>query len=114
MTGIDELELPRAMIARIVKSALPDGALLQKDAKNAISKMATIFISYLTATAIDVAAVAKHKTLSTEDILQALTILDFERFVPNLREQLMARKQVQRPTAPISKDVGLSETSINP
>lgn len=92
MAGIEELELPRALLARIVKATLPDGTLLQKDAKNAMSKASTIFVSYLTAAAIDIAASAKHKSLTSDDVFQALNILNFDRFVSTIKDQLSTRK----------------------
>lgn len=99
MAGIEELELPRALLARIVKAALPDGTLLQKDAKNAMSKASTIFVSYLTAAAIDVATSAKHKSLASDDVFQALHILDFDRFVPMIKDQLSTRKLASHSSA---------------
>ena len=56
----------------------------------ALKKAATIFISYLTATANDVASSEKRKTINTKDVLQSLNVLEFDSFVPILEENLAA------------------------
>ncbi len=65
--NIEELDLPRSNLMRVCKAAvrlsitevtaadvyagqLPDGVMVQKDAKMALAKAATTFINYLTAT----------------------------------------------------------------
>lgn len=44
---IEDNELPKSILTRIAKGALPDGAMIQKDAKTALSHASTVFINYL-------------------------------------------------------------------
>jgi histone H3/H4 len=46
--GLSDLEIPRAVVLRKIKQAV-DGKPIQKDAKTALSKATTVFISYLSA-----------------------------------------------------------------
>ena len=43
------MQLPRAVIARIAKEALPDGVNIGQEAKIAFGAAARVFISYITA-----------------------------------------------------------------
>jgi len=45
--AIDQFELPKSLVTRIAKSALPDNAKLQKDTVLALVKSSTVFINYL-------------------------------------------------------------------
>ncbi|KAF8473717.1 hypothetical protein DFH94DRAFT_764025 [Russula ochroleuca] len=48
--GIENFELPRALVTRIAKSAVPENVKLQKDTVLSLVKGATVFINYLAAT----------------------------------------------------------------
>ena len=48
--AFDNLNLPRATISRVVKSAVPANVQLGREAREAFSKAASIFILYLTDT----------------------------------------------------------------
>lgn len=67
---------------------LPDNALINKEAKVVMTKSATIFINYLTATANDVTKSTNKKILSANDIFSALETLEFDEFSDKLREAL--------------------------
>jgi hypothetical protein len=45
--GIENFELPKSVVTKIAKSALPDNAKLQKDSVTALVKGSTVFINYL-------------------------------------------------------------------
>jgi len=45
--GIENFELPRALVTRIAKSAVPENVKLQKDTVLSLVKGATVFINYL-------------------------------------------------------------------
>ncbi|TPX62458.1 hypothetical protein SpCBS45565_g07023 [Spizellomyces sp. 'palustris'] len=85
MTSIDDLDLPRSIIGRVIKNALPEGAQVQKDAKAAMTKACTVFINYLTATALDVTKHSDRKSISANDIFRALAILEFDQFLPMIK-----------------------------
>ncbi|KAK5047714.1 hypothetical protein LTR84_006379 [Exophiala bonariae] len=67
--GIDDLLLPRTLIQRLAKGVLPPNTSLQRDAVLALSKSATVFISYLAHHANEQST---RKTLSPQDVLKAL------------------------------------------
>ncbi|KAI7875744.1 histone-fold-containing protein [Mucor mucedo] len=90
---IEDNELPKANVTRVLKTALPPGTALQKDAKLAVSKAATVFINYLSSVANDVAKGANHKTISAPDVFKALEIVELEHLAPQLRESLTAYQQ---------------------
>ncbi|KAI8817040.1 histone-fold-containing protein [Fimicolochytrium jonesii] len=85
MTSIEDIDLPRSIISRVIKGALPDGAQVQKDAKAAMTKACTVFISYLTATALDVTKSNDRKSITSNDVFRALTILEFDQFAPMIK-----------------------------
>jgi DNA polymerase epsilon subunit 3 len=46
---LDNYELPQANIQKICRQVLPEGTMIQKDAKLALTKACTVFINYITA-----------------------------------------------------------------
>ena len=97
---MDDSELPKALVKRIVKSKLvpetgdagKDGeqkdVQINKDTLLALSESAKIFINYITATANDVCKEYKRQIISVEDVLSALEDLEFPHFVPPLKDAL--------------------------
>lgn len=49
LTTIQDLSLPKSMIARLAKGVLPANTQIQKDALLAMHKSATVFVSYIAA-----------------------------------------------------------------
>lgn len=47
------------------------------------------FVCCLLFSASDVANAQKHKNLNSEDVFQALDMLEFDQFIPSLREHLL-------------------------
>jgi len=88
--GIDSYELPRALITRIAKSALPDNVKLQKETVIALVKGATVFINYLAATSQDVTHSRSHKTIAASDVLTALNQLGFKEMIPKVSNDLLS------------------------
>ncbi|KAI9487172.1 MAG: histone-fold-containing protein [Benjaminiella poitrasii] len=91
---IEDNELPKANVARVLKAALPPGTALQKDAKLAVSKAATVFINYISSVANDVAKAANHKTISAPDVFKALEIIELDHLAPQLQESLTVFQQI--------------------
>ncbi|KAJ1831849.1 hypothetical protein LPJ63_003976 [Coemansia sp. RSA 2711] len=52
-TTIDELDFPKAVLMRMIKAGLPENIAIQKEARNSVTKAATVFVSYLAAAAND-------------------------------------------------------------
>uniref|UniRef100_A0A3P9NVA1 DNA polymerase epsilon subunit 3 n=1 Tax=Poecilia reticulata TaxID=8081 RepID=A0A3P9NVA1_POERE len=84
----EDLNLPNAVITRIIKEALPDGVNVSKEARRAISQAASVFVLYATSCANNFAMKAKRKTLNAGDVLAAMEEMEFERFLEPLRDAL--------------------------
>ncbi|KAG5719185.1 DNA polymerase epsilon subunit 3 [Termitomyces sp. T112] len=87
--GIENFELPKSLVTKIAKSALPDNAKLQKETVLSLVKGSTVFINYLAATAHDVAISKQHKSISASDVLKALETIEFGDLVENLQNELI-------------------------
>lgn len=93
---IQDLNLPTAVVTRLMKDALPDGINIGKEARIAISKAASVFIIYLSSAAINEAKKLKHKTMTPQNIFDALEEIEFESFIEPLKESLeVYRKNVK-------------------
>lgn len=86
--GIENFELPKSLVTKIAKSAMPDNAKLQKETVLSLVKGSTVFINYLVATAHDVALSKQHKSISASDVLKALEMIEFGDLVENLQNEL--------------------------
>lgn len=85
---IQDLNLPSAIVQRLIKEALPDNISISKDARTAIGKAASVFTIYLSCAATNEAKKLKHKTITTQNILDALEETEFESFVDPVKEAL--------------------------
>ncbi|KAI0065109.1 histone-fold-containing protein [Artomyces pyxidatus] len=86
--GIENFELPRALVTKIAKSAIPENTKLQKDTVLSLVKGSTVFINYLAATAHDVSTSKQHKSISASDVLKALELMEFSDLVGPLQAEL--------------------------
>ncbi|KAG5643983.1 hypothetical protein DXG03_009272 [Asterophora parasitica] len=91
--GIENFELPKSIVSKIAKSALPDNAKLQKETVLSLVKGSTVFINYLAATAHDVAVSKQHKSISASDVLKALEMIEFGDLVDKLQGELVVYRQ---------------------
>lgn len=94
------VDLPKAVIKRIVKQALADNqgdsagdaakkeVQVNKDALLAFSQATKVFISYVSAAAHDVCKENKRSTVTASDIIMALEDLEFESFLPEVKSLL--------------------------
>lgn len=98
--GVDfwtlHLNLPNAVITRIIKEALPDGVNISKEARSAISRAASVFVLYATSCANNFAMKGKRKTLNASDVLSAMEEMEFQRFITPLKEALEAYRREQK------------------
>ncbi|GAA5997917.1 uncharacterized protein JCM10292_006906 [Rhodotorula paludigena] len=76
--GIEAFELQKAVVARLIKAALPEDVKLQKDVPLALVKGSTVFISYLAALAHDTATERNHKTIAASHVLDAVKALGWD------------------------------------
>ncbi|XP_053138255.1 DNA polymerase epsilon subunit 3 [Hemicordylus capensis] len=92
----EDLNLPNAVITRIIKEVLPDGVNISKEARSAISRAASVFVLYATSCANNFAMKGKRKTLNAGDVLSAMEEMDFQRFVGPLKESLEVYRREQK------------------
>jgi histone H3/H4 len=94
-----EVELPRALIKRIVKAKLAEQAdlgddegkrefQLNKDATTAFCQATKVFITYVSSAAHDICRENNRSTVAPQDIIQALDELCFQDFIPDLQDLL--------------------------
>ncbi|KAI3645162.1 hypothetical protein MP228_011326 [Amoeboaphelidium protococcarum] len=93
MTGIEDIQLPRASLIKLVKRNLPPNVFLSKDAATAILKATTMFTTYLTVTAADVDG---KKQLTSEDVFKAMDDLDMEELLPRSIELFKSFRKLQK------------------
>ncbi|TEB22857.1 histone-fold-containing protein [Coprinellus micaceus] len=91
--GIENFELPKSVVMKIAKSALPDEARLTKETVLALVKGSTVFINYIGACAHDIAISKQHKTISAADVLKALDLIDFGDVIAALEAEVKVFKQ---------------------
>ncbi|KDQ32700.1 hypothetical protein PLEOSDRAFT_1091179 [Pleurotus ostreatus PC15] len=85
--GIEQFELPKSLVTKIAKSAVPPDVKLQKDVVLSLVKSSTVFINFLGA-AHDIALSKQHKSISASDVLKALEAVEFGDLVDPLQRQL--------------------------
>ncbi|PWN31280.1 uncharacterized protein FA14DRAFT_182854 [Meira miltonrushii] len=86
--GIDQYELAKAQVNKVVKSANPDNFTLRKEVSLAMIKASTVFISYLSASAYDKTNEAGNKTIGAQAVLSAFKEMGFpEHYYKQLKKE---------------------------
>lgn len=85
---LEDLNLPNSVVIRLIKDALPDGVNIAKEARTAIGRAASVFVLFITSTANKVAVKNNKKTISAQDVLQAIVDTEFDIFSEPLQEAL--------------------------
>ncbi|KAF7792157.1 hypothetical protein EIP86_003187 [Pleurotus ostreatoroseus] len=93
--GIDAYELPKSVVTKLARSALPDNSKMQKEMLLAVLKGSTVFVNYLGA-AHEVASSRQHKSISASDVLRALEQMDMGDLVPKLQAELEVYRNNQK------------------
>ncbi|PVU99131.1 hypothetical protein BB559_000993 [Furculomyces boomerangus] len=115
---IDDLDLPMANIVRIIKDSIPEGTMIQKEVRMAVSRACTVFINYLCSAQVliivkganDMARSSGHKTVQAKDILSALPELEMEEYVEILKEELEEFQELIKKKK-LAKDHGGDKTN---
>jgi DNA polymerase epsilon subunit 3 len=76
-----DLLLPRSLISRLTRGVLPPNTSLQRDAILALTRSATVFVSYLAAHANEASQLRHRKTLGVQDVYAALKEIEFEKIM---------------------------------
>eukprot|EP00026_Physarum_polycephalum_P023145 Phypoly_transcript_27931.p1 GENE.Phypoly_transcript_27931~~Phypoly_transcript_27931.p1 ORF type:complete len:127 (+),score=31.42 Phypoly_transcript_27931:85-465(+) len=100
----EDLELPRAVVQRLIKYSLPDNVHVQQEAKLAIAHAGKVFINYLTACANDYCIQGTRSTISAKDVLNACDELEMPEITKKLKEVLEAYKKEQSEKKEKGKD----------
>ncbi|OAL39889.1 hypothetical protein AYO20_00801 [Fonsecaea nubica] len=74
---MQDLLLPRSLVSRLSRGVLPPNTSLQKDALLALTRSATVFISYLAHHANEQSQLRHKKTLGVQDVMAALKEIEF-------------------------------------
>ncbi|SMQ46865.1 unnamed protein product [Zymoseptoria tritici ST99CH_3D7] len=93
--SVDDLSLPKSMIARLAKGVLPANTQIHKDALLALHKSATVFVSYIASNSNDNAQAGGKKTISPQDVMAALKDAELEEFIPRLEAELKRYNEIQ-------------------
>nr|AQS22653.1 DNA polymerase epsilon subunit 3 [Pseudodiaptomus poplesia] len=92
----EDLNLPASVVTKIIKDCLPSGCKVSKEANAAIVKAASVFVLYATASANGIAQNGKRKTISGQDVIKAMTEMEFDKFVRPLEHSMAAWKKGQK------------------
>ncbi|KAF4510630.1 hypothetical protein G6O67_002506 [Ophiocordyceps sinensis] len=93
--AIEDLTLPKSIITRLAKGVLPPNTQIQANAILAMSKGATLFISYLASHANEHTTNANKKTISPADVFKALDDTGFAFFRAPLEAEFAKYNAVQ-------------------
>ncbi|EFA80261.1 YB-like 1 protein [Heterostelium album PN500] len=104
-------DLPNAILARIIKQALPENVQIANESKLALAKAAKVWIHYLTACSIDICQNAGRSTLSGKDVIAALDEIDFSQFIEPLEEFIAVTKKEKESKEKENKDSKEKDTS---
>uniref|UniRef100_A0A0K0CW76 Nuclear transcription factor Y subunit beta n=1 Tax=Angiostrongylus cantonensis TaxID=6313 RepID=A0A0K0CW76_ANGCA len=77
--------LPIANVARVMKRMIPSSGKIAKDAKECVQECVSEFISFITSEANDKCLSEKRKTISADDLLDAITNMGFDNYVAPLQ-----------------------------
>lgn len=87
--------LPLNNVANIMKSVLPDGTKISKDAKQLMQECCSELISFITSEATEIVSMDKRKTVMGDDIITSLDSLGFENYGEIMRIYLQKYKEFQ-------------------
>ncbi|KAF2833109.1 histone-fold-containing protein [Ophiobolus disseminans] len=93
--SVEDLNLPKSIVQRLAKGVLPPNTQIQKDALLAMSKSATVFVSYLTSCAAETAARSGKKTVMPADVFSAMHDLEFDFMLPRLEAEVTKFTSIQ-------------------
>jgi len=108
----EDLNLPNAVVSRIIKEALPPSVKVSKEAQAAVAKAASVFVLYATSCANNVALKHHRKTIHGQDVIKAMEDMEFDKFIKPLENSLDTWKEGQqkkKDTAKLKRDAKKEE-----
>ncbi|XP_035281659.1 nuclear transcription factor Y, beta b isoform X1 [Anguilla anguilla] len=91
-----DIYLPIANVARIMKNGVPQTGKIAKDAKECVQECVSEFISFITSEASERCHQEKRKTINGEDILFAMSTLGFDMYVEPLKLYLQKFREAMK------------------
>ncbi|KAJ7102890.1 hypothetical protein C8R44DRAFT_887616 [Mycena epipterygia] len=88
--GMENFELPKSLVTRIARSALPENVKMQKETVLSLIKGSTVFINYLAATRV---SIPSSSCISASDVLKALEMIEFGDLVDKLQAELIVYRE---------------------
>lgn len=82
--SLADFQMPEKVVMRLLKDALPEHAIISKDAKDAACRSASIFILQLSIAAAEKAQMSKRRTLDSQDIIKAVSDLGLGEYTAQL------------------------------
>lgn len=92
---IEDVALPKSIIARLAKGVLPPNTQIQANAIIAMSKSVTVFINYLASHANEHTIAANKKTVAPADVFRALDDVEFSFLKEPLEAEFAKFNQIQ-------------------
>ncbi|XP_028810798.1 nuclear transcription factor Y subunit beta-like [Denticeps clupeoides] len=91
-----DIYLPIANVARIMKNGIPQTGKIAKDAKECVQECVSEFISFITSEASERCHQEKRKTINGEDILFAMSTLGFDMYMEPLKLYLQKFREAMK------------------
>ncbi|CAG8577334.1 5014_t:CDS:2, partial [Acaulospora morrowiae] len=86
---IEDLDMPQTLVNKLIGNVLGDGK-IENDARLAVIRSTTAFISHLARSASVISKEQNHKTLQTDDVFRAIEACNLGEFLPRLKSELNA------------------------
>lgn len=99
-----DIYLPIANVARIMKNAIPHNGKIAKDAKECVQECVSEFISFITSEASERCAQEKRKTINGEDVLFAMSTLGFDPYIEPLKIYLQKYRESMKTEKALLQD----------
>lgn len=100
----EDFNMSATVVSKIMKDAIDEGVEISKDARSAAARAASIFILYTTTCANNNATSNKRRTLTPQDVFEALDSMGFDEFTAELLPWYEAfRREKQTKSKPKSK-----------
>lgn len=91
--SIQDLNLPNSNVAKIIKDSLPEDVNMDKEARTAIGRATSVFIMYLSSNAAAAAHRHNHKTFSAQDVMNAISEMEFKSFMGPMNASLQQHQK---------------------
>ncbi|GMS95575.1 hypothetical protein PENTCL1PPCAC_17750 [Pristionchus entomophagus] len=92
--------LPICNIARVMRRMVPESGKMSKESKEAIQEAVSEFISFITSEASDKCIEEQRKTITCDDLLNAIEVMGFEKYVEPLKLFMTRYREATRADRP--------------